>query len=720
MIDMRDAARAYIEAGYQIVPLPPGTKAIHDAGWQDRTYTIEDVRPDSNLGLKCIPTVVDIDCPLALQCADAFLPITARIDGRSGKPRSHRAYAVELRAEDFTDIDSAFSDQRMLVQILAGRGKQAVVPPSLWVNNGHQERRAWVDGSLIGPPASTVDGPFLRSRVVCIAAVALIARHWPKVGVRRELRLAYARVLLETLGLDAGIATDILEWACRLGGSDENGIKHAARAVRATKEALDKRESAIGANHIRRTLPDGAAILNRLREWFHKTDAAEKAVEELNDQHALIWQQSGSLVVLTEDTEDGQPHLRFSKPSDMSLIYPETIPVGSKKNGDPILKPRGTVWLTHPQRRFYRGIEVAPAGRGNAGYYNMWRGFSVEPKKGEWPLFHQHLELVGSENPEYVRYIWAWMAETVQRPDRPIGIALAFKGKPGTGKSTFAKWFGSLFGVHFLHLDSEQHLLGRFNAHLHNTIVLLADEAVWAGSKAGLGALKRMITEDTLNIERKNVDVLTVKNMIHMIVASNEKWVVPAGFDNRRFAIFGTSTKYEKDGSFFEAVHEELFRRGGLAALLYELLEFKGGVLLQQIPETEDLREQKELSADVEESWWLEKLHQGHLVCETAAGLSEHGQTVTLKAWPEAGSVAKDAVHDDYLQFLDRHHRGSRARRSTETELGRFLKKRTPLSDQRTMIHGERLRVWDVPSLAECRAAWITACGWPKEFKWGE
>ena len=42
-----------------------------------------------------------------------------------------------------------------------------------------------------------------------------------------------------------------------------------------------------------------------------------------------------------------------------------------------------------------------------------------------------------------------------QEPHRPIGIALAFKGKPGTGKSTFAKWFGPLFGVHFLHLDSQ-------------------------------------------------------------------------------------------------------------------------------------------------------------------------------------------------------------------------------------------------------------------------
>src|SRR5688572_10693239 len=68
--DIRAAARAYLDAGYEIVPLLPGTKFLHDKGWQERTYTLDDVKPESNLGLKCLPTVVDIDFKLALQCAD--------------------------------------------------------------------------------------------------------------------------------------------------------------------------------------------------------------------------------------------------------------------------------------------------------------------------------------------------------------------------------------------------------------------------------------------------------------------------------------------------------------------------------------------------------------------------------------------------------------------------------------------------------------------------
>src|SRR5688500_16777382 len=99
-MDMRAAARAYLDAGYQIVPLLPGLKETHETGWPNTVYTPDDVKPDSNLGLKCISPVVDIDCLFALQCANEFLPNTPRIDGRPGKPHSHRAFEADLKSED--------------------------------------------------------------------------------------------------------------------------------------------------------------------------------------------------------------------------------------------------------------------------------------------------------------------------------------------------------------------------------------------------------------------------------------------------------------------------------------------------------------------------------------------------------------------------------------------------------------------------------------------
>jgi putative DNA primase/helicase len=273
-IDMRHAARAYLDAGYRIVPLLPGKKKNYDKEVLDRVYTIDDVNLDSNLALRGT-TVVDIDCPFALKrvdgavLADVFLPNSTRVDGRPGKPRSHRAYDAHIESEPFKDIDQSHSAQVMIVEIISGN-KPVVVPPSLWVdehNPQHQERRSWDDGSIIGPPASSVDPKFLRQCVVYVATTVLIARHWPEKGIRRELRLAYARVLLETLKLKPLDAKLILEWACRLGDCDDNGIKHARRAIDDTKEALDKNEKAIGALTVAKLLPEGDKLIARLREW---------------------------------------------------------------------------------------------------------------------------------------------------------------------------------------------------------------------------------------------------------------------------------------------------------------------------------------------------------------------------------------------------------------------------------------------------------------------
>jgi hypothetical protein len=676
-----------------------------------RSSPFTDFRPDDNISLQSINGLVVLDDdiikrgPEWARIDETFLPDTPAKWGRISAPRSKRLYLCPTLnvAQTWQDLTN---DHLLQLRV----GVHDMCPPSLHPDTG--ERLRWC-GPLWRDMLTPIEASLLIHQCNLRASAVLIALDWPAHG-RRRLALAYSRFLLETLGLSVDETARVLMTAAFLGNSTDDGVRSIHRKVLDTKDALEKKAKAIGATYIRHTLqPEGkgAALLHRLREWFGKTSEVEEAVEALNEKHAFVWMQSGFPIILAEDTLDGRPHQRFSKPSDMPLLYPRPVGVGAKKNGDKIYKPVGSVWLTHPNRRFYRGIELAPHGRGNPGFYNLWRGFSVEPKKGDYPRFTEHLMLVAGNNADHAKYIKTWMADTVQHPERPVGIALAFRGQQGTGKSTFAIWFGELFGPHFLHLDSEQHLLGRFNSHLHNIILLLADEAVWAGSKAGLGALKRMITEKTLNVEKKRVDIITVKNLLHMIVCSNEKWVVPVGFDNRRFAIFGTSAARREDKAFFAAVHDELSNRGGLSALLYDLLEFKSDIQLHDIPETGDLLEQKSLSADDEEAWWLEKLHQGFLEISTTSDGD------TQYTWP--ASIRKDMQHNDYCAFLDKHHKGFRKSRATETQLGIFITNRTPLKDGgQTLFDDGRKRVWEVPSLEDCRAHWARTNRWPADHLW--
>ena len=47
-------------------------------------------------------------------------------------------------------------------------------------------------------------------------------------------------------------------------------------------------------------------------------------------------------------------------------------------------------WLRHQKRRQYEGLVFAP-GQETPGYYNLWRGFAVEPKHGNCSLYLNHI-----------------------------------------------------------------------------------------------------------------------------------------------------------------------------------------------------------------------------------------------------------------------------------------------------------------------------------------
>jgi hypothetical protein len=673
--DMRVPAKAYLDAGYEIVPLLPGTKELHDTGWQERVYTLDDVRPDSNLGTKCISPVVDIDCLLALKCADDFLPTTHRIDGRPGKPRSHRAYVAELKAEDFRDLDGT-----MLVQILAGRGKQAVVPPSLHESG---ERRVWADGSLIGPPAKKVDAQFLRACVVHLAAVALIARHWPKKGTRRELRLAYARVLLETLKLEPHVATRILEWACRLGGSDEGGIRHAASAVRDTKDALDKGEPAIGAATVAKLLPtdnEGQKIIAQLRKWFGKTSEIEEAVEKVNATYFLI--DVGTETVVGEEVAQSDKArqwtvFRFRSFGDFRKKFVKfSIRVGTKTvKGEqiPIIKQLADVWLKHPQGIQYDRLVYAPEGsRVHVGPrdLNGWRGFTVPPAPGAWTLTRDTLIKHVMCRNDVALFEWTldWMADLFQRPGLHAETALVLTGPQGVGKNVIGDMvLGRSFdGRHARVTTHTKQVLGEFNDILSGLCLLVLDE-VGINTEAEYNATKGLITGHTLDINRKNITLSAEDSMLHLVFLSNRVVPLPVAVDDRRCTFYDLDFIHKEDITFFAAIEREL-DGGGRAAMLHELLSRTiDRDRLRLAPDTKS----KQLAK--RENW----THAQWFIYRMMRDVGEAKWKTTELGGKDVRVIAKDRTAADYAAYV--HDTKSRREvKDARTELHRELKRLMP------------------------------------------
>ena len=171
-----------------------------------------------------------------------------------------------------------------------------------------------------------------------------------------------------------------------------------------------------------------------------------------------------------------------------------------------------------------------------------------------------------------------------------------------------------IFGQHGHRINNPNHLVGTFNAHLRDTCLLFADEAFWPGNRGAVGTIKALITEPTLFIEAKGRDGVTVRNSLHIVMASNEVWVVPAEEDERRFGVFNVSDCVMQDHAYFKALHEEL-NRGGLSAMLYDLLQVDlTGWHPRDIPKTKGLADQQEVGLGVEDQWWKTTIGNGYVV----------------------------------------------------------------------------------------------------------
>jgi len=434
------------------------------------------------------------------------------------------------------------------------------------------------------------------------------------------------------------------------------------------------------------------------------SDDVEAAVAWLNKTHAVV-RENGKTVIIIErfDPMFQRMYIDRCTAADLRLYFQnQTYDVGRRYRVG-----LGAVWCEHALRRTLQGIVFAPEGPTPRGYFNLWRGWSVAPMAGDWSLLQAHmLDNLCGGNCAHFDYLIAWMASAVQHPGRQGHVAVVLRGNEGVGKGVFAKEFGKVFGQHWVHLSQSAHLVGHFNAHLRDSVLVFADEALWAGDKAAEGVLKALITEEIVSIERKGVDVIQVPNVIHLIIASNNDWVVPAGLEARRYFVLNVDDGRRGDYPYFAAITAQM-ERGGRAAMLFDLLAYDlTSVNVRAAPATVGLHDQKLLSMSPELSWWLDKLMAGSQIRGSG------WETDVRKAW----------LYDDYVSSTQKV---GISRRSGETQLGIFLRKMMPGTSQAHPIRSavkrdgavERQPFWEFASLEACRQQFDMVTGsvheWP-------
>jgi hypothetical protein len=245
---------------------------------------------------------------------------------------------------------------------------------------------------------------------------------------------------------------------------------------------------------------------------------------------------------------------------------------------------------------------------------NLWRGFAVDPAAGDWSKFRAHIfNGICDYDKAAFEYVLNWLARLVQRPGEHGQTALVLQGDEGTGKGIFGRAIVALCGQHGIHLTQTRHLVGNFNQHLRNKVAAFADEALFAGDPSIRGPLFALITEDTVQFEAKGVDSETGANCLHIVMATNEDWAIPAGVNARRFCVLRVSSAHRQDTAHFGAIEAEL-RAGGLAAMLHDLQARDiSNFNVFALPATAALGDQKIRSLRGPERWLLDCLQRGRL-----------------------------------------------------------------------------------------------------------
>ena len=719
-------ARRYIASGWSPVPIPYRKKGPILEQWgrlrlNDESAANHFNGKQQNIGVilgEASGGLVDIDhdCREARLLAPTFLPSTDAIFGRESNPASHWLY----RSPGMITKQVKFPGTRKTLLELRSNSQtdqpcQTVFPGS--VHDGGETIR-W---SSAGEPAA-VDANQLQKAFDRLSAATIIARAFPEQGSGRHDATLALIGLLTRAGWSEDLVIEFARAVRSAAGADPKKplrkmVSDAAKRLAADKslfglptliEAFGEKVASsfcelIGYESISRAEP--AAMAETSPDEFDDLEAGDPITAALNRKHAVVMPKGRTYVATFQP--DGS--IGLGTPRDIHAFYVNyRVPTPGGKSTEAASRR----WMRDPERRTYPGgVTFAPAGC-PADTLNLWSGWAVQPDAtASCSLFLDHVyRVVCSGNREHADWVIGWFAHMVQRPEEKPGVALVLRGAKGAGKDTVAEYFAHLPGRRHVSTVAEpEHITGRFNARLENTLLLHVQEGAWAGDRKSEGTLKYLITSDHIEIERKGIDGVNMPSVLRLFISANAEWVVPASADERRWAVFEVSDKRRGDEAYFKALRAEM-DSGGPSALLHYLRNCDlSGFNVRKAPETEGLRNQKLASLRSVELWWFEILSRGTFPCSLDDG----------DGWASSvQTIARDSLRRDYVDWMKgRRYDGEVVE---ERYFGRRLRNMlSTINDRRPSAKPgvTRIRQYEVPALAECRAAFDQWMGQPVDWE---
>lgn len=239
----------------------------------------------------------------------------------------------------------------------------------------------------------------------------------------------------------------------------------------------------------------------------------------------------------------------------------------------------GGAWLSWPLRTEVGHLAYAP-GRQPLSVvdhtFNLWRGWGVEPRKGDVRLFLRLIEhLFAGAEPAASQWFLRWAAWPLIHPgDKLFTSAVIWGLKQGTGKTLIGETLGRIYGANYTAITQED-LAGAFNTWARGRQLVMGDDVTSSDKRRDLDRLKKFITQTKIWINEKYQPAYEIADCINYLWTSNHADAFFLEGEDRRFFIHEVTTAPMPDAFYVE--YDNWLKAGGAAAVFDHLLNLGMG-----------------------------------------------------------------------------------------------------------------------------------------------
>lgn len=325
----------------------------------------------------------------------------------------------------------------------------------------------------------------------------------------------------------------------------------------------------------------------------------------------IVEKEKPFIPALDEDTRDGriQPQLRLDYYNDHKI---KLLFAYMKYEEDGKVHKFMPRWLEDRNQRKYDIMDFYPENCPE-NVFNTWRGYAVEnidPALGQRGSADKFVELVEVISGGYSKYVLDYYSLLFQQPGTKPRTCLVFRGKAGCGKGVHLGSMEILMGVD-LFFETNKAQVDVFGNHALafdcNKLVAMNEASMKYNLEHKQTLLSLISDIRGVRINPKNIQDYVVRNLAGTIMCSNDKVVVYVDEDDRRFAIFETSTKYRNDQVWF-AEYEKYMLKPENQRAIYDFLmsrDISGVDWVKDRPKTRAFLEMRNSNLSLAMKWFV-------------------------------------------------------------------------------------------------------------------